>query len=131
MYSLTTGQITITAVPTYQGDVSVPEENHFVWTYEVVVHNNSADRIQLMSRRWLIIDANGFVTQVEGQGVVGKQPVIEAHASHQYASHVHLRTASGVMCGNYSLMLLKTKDKFDVEVPAFSLDIPAHPESHH
>jgi hypothetical protein len=80
--------------------------------------------VQLVSRHWKIVDANGRTEEVKGPGVVGEQPVLHQGERFEYTSGVPLKTPSGVMSGTYQ-MITEDGDDFDAEVPAFSLDAPS------
>ena len=123
MYSATTKAITVTVKPVYLEDQSEPDEEHFVWAYQVRIENNGGSTVQLRSRYWNITDANGLVQEVRGSGVVGEQPILEPGESFEYTSGTPLATPSGVMVGSYQ-MQTDHGDRFDVEIPAFSLDSP-------
>jgi len=88
--------------------------------------------VQLVSRHWKIVDANGRTEEVKGPGVVGEQPVLHHGERFEYTSGVPLKTPSGLMSGTYQ-MITEDGDDFDAVVPAFSLDAPsvrnAHPPS--
>ena len=126
MYKETTRSITITVVPTYLDDQSSPEESHYVWKYHVRIENNGDDTVQLRTRYWRITDAVGRVQEVRGPGVVGEQPVLKPGKFYEYTSGTPLPTPSGIMVGTYQ-METQHGDKFDVRVPAFSLDSPYQP----
>jgi ApaG protein len=79
--------------------------------------------VQLLSRHWVIIDANGRREEVSGPGVVGEQPVLEPGETFRYVSGCPLATPSGMMQGSYR-MATDAGETFDIEVPAFSLDSP-------
>ncbi len=79
--------------------------------------------MQLRTRHWRITDAFGRRQEVSGAGVVGKQPVLKPGESFEYTSGVPLATPSGFMTGSYG-MVTETGEPFDIEIPAFSLDIP-------
>ncbi|AKO27426.1 MULTISPECIES: Co2+/Mg2+ efflux protein ApaG [Brucella] len=123
MYSAVTRGIEVTVEPFYLEVQSEPEENRYVWVYRVTIVNNSSETVQLCSRYWQITDANGHVQEVRGSGVVGKQPVLDPGDSYQYSSGCPLTTSSGVMVGRYQM---KGEDgaQFEIEIPAFSLDVP-------
>ena len=123
MYKETTRSITITVVPTYLDDQSSPEESHYVWKYHVRIENNGEDTVQLRTRYWRITDAAGRVQEVRGPGVVGEQPVLKPGKFYEYNSGTPLPTPSGIMVGTYQ-METQHGEKFDVRVPAFSLDSP-------
>ncbi len=123
MYHETTNSISVTVKPIYLDDQSAPENNHYVWAYHVRIENNGADTVQLLNRYWRITDAMGRVQEVRGAGVVGEQPVLEPGSSYEYTSGTPLPTPSGIMSGTYE-MSGAHGDRFDVTIPAFSLDSP-------
>jgi ApaG protein len=123
MYRAETQGIEITVEPFYLEEESAPEDNRYVWGYRITIANNSSDTVQLRSRYWQITDANGRVEEVRGAGVVGEQPVLDPGDSFQYSSGCPLTTSSGVMVGRYQ-MQNPTGNTFEVDIPAFSLDVP-------
>ncbi|NKC03263.1 Co2+/Mg2+ efflux protein ApaG [Ochrobactrum haematophilum] len=122
MYRAVTQGIEITVEPFYLEEESAPEDNRYVWGYRITIANNSSDTVQLRSRYWQITDANGRVEEVRGAGVVG-EPVLDPGDSFQYSSGCPLTTSSGVMVGRYQ-MQNPTGNTFEVDIPAFSLDVP-------
>jgi ApaG protein len=127
MYSQSTRSIRITVEPTYLDDQSAPDEQRFVWAYHVRIENQGPETVQLRSRYWRITDARGKVQEVRGAGVVGEQPVLKPGESFEYTSGTPLPTSSGFMVGTYQ-MENATGERFDVAVPAFSLDSPHQPK---
>lgn len=123
MYKETTDGIVITVEPTYLDDQSAPEEGRYVWAYHIRIENRGSDTIQLLNRHWKITDATGHVQEVRGAGVVGEQPVLAPGESFEYTSGAPLATPSGFMVGSYE-METPAGRRFDVAVPAFSLDSP-------
>ena len=123
MYEETTNSISVTVKPIYLDDQSAPENNHYVWAYHVRIENNGAETVQLLNRYWRITDAMGRVQEVRGAGVVGEQPVLEPGSSYEYTSGTPLPTPSGIMSGTYEMSGTRG-DRFDVTIPAFSLDSP-------
>ncbi|MCZ6860755.1 MAG: Co2+/Mg2+ efflux protein ApaG [Alphaproteobacteria bacterium] len=123
MYSQTTRQITINVNPTFLEDESSPEERRFIWAYTIRIENSGAETVQLLNRAWQITDANGKIEKVSGPGVVGEQPVLSPGESYEYTSGCPLATPSGIMVGSYE-METEGGERFDVAVPAFSLDSP-------
>ena len=123
MYSETTHGITVTVRPVFLEDQSTPAENRYVWAYFVRIENGSNRTVQLRSRYWHITDARGRVQEVRGPGVVGEQPILAPGESYEYNSGTPLSTPSGIMRGAYQM---ETPDgaRFDIGVPAFSLDSP-------
>ncbi len=126
MYSETTREIKVTVKPVYLEDQSSPDENRFVWAYHVRIENLGRQTVQLRTRHWRITDANGRHQEVRGAGVVGEQPVLKPGQSFEYTSGTPLGTPSGIMVGSYQ-MESGNGEKFDIKVPAFSLDSPSQP----
>lgn len=123
MYRAVTRGIEVSVEPFYLEDQSAPDENRYVWGYRITIANNSTETVQLRSRYWQITDANGHVEEVRGAGVVGEQPTLEPGDSFQYSSGCPLTTTSGVMVGRYQ-MQGNGGSIFEVDIPAFSLDMP-------
>ncbi|UIJ70843.1 Co2+/Mg2+ efflux protein ApaG [Aurantimonas sp. HBX-1] len=123
MYTATTRAITVSVTPSYLDDQSAPEDGRWVWAYTVEIANGSPDVVQLRSRYWHITDANGHVEEVSGPGVVGEQPTLSPGDSYTYTSGCPLTTPSGFMRGHYR-MQAADGSFFEVEIPAFSLDLP-------
>jgi ApaG protein len=123
MYDRITGNIWVSVTPVFLEDQSEPDENHFVWAYQVRIENRGEQTVQLRSRYWHITDANGLVQEVRGAGVVGEQPVLEPGESFEYTSGTPLNTPSGIMVGSYQ-MQTDGGDVIEVDIPAFSLDSP-------
>lgn len=123
MYSATTRSIAVTVTPTYLEDQSSPAEGRYVWAYQVRLENKGDLTVQLRSRYWKITDALGRVQEVRGPGVIGEQPVLEPGGEYEYTSGCPLTTPSGIMEGSYQ-MVDDLGDRFDVQIPAFSLDSP-------
>ena len=122
-YARTTRSITVTVEPFYLDEQSSPEENHFVWAYHVRIQNHGEQTVQLLTRFWRITDSLGNVQEVRGDGVVGEQPILNPGDSFEYTSGTPLPTPSGIMVGAYQ-MLAQSGERFDIDVPAFSLDSP-------
>ena len=123
MYSKTTKKINITVNPYFLEDQSEPDHQHYVWAYQVIIDNQSKERVQLINRYWKIIDSNGTKQEVSGQGVVGEQPVLNPGEKFEYTSGTPLFTPSGFMEGYYEMKTI-TGVKFDAYIPQFSLDSP-------
>ena len=122
-YAATTRDITVSVQPYFLEDQSVPDADHFVWAYHVRIQNNGRETVQLLTRHWMITDAQGHVHEVRGEGVVGKQPVLAPGERFEYTSGVPLPTASGFMTGRYQ-MVSESGEHFEIDVPTFSLDSP-------
>ena len=123
MYTQKTKNISVTVTPIYLEDQSQPDEDHYVWAYQVRIENDSLETVQLRSRHWRITDVNGLVQEVRGAGVVGEQPVLEPGESFEYTSGTPLNAPSGIMVGSYE-MQTDEGDVIEVGIPAFSLDSP-------
>lgn len=128
-YNATTRDIRVTVRAFYLADQSEPERSHFVWAYRVAIRNGGRDTVQLLKRTWLITDGLGRTQQVHGEGVVGEQPVLEPGQAFEYTSGTPLQTPSGIMRGTYHMIVSATGERFDVMIPAFSLDSPHLPTS--
>ena len=122
-YKAITRGIAVSVVPTYLEANSSPSNSQYVWAYHVIIENLGRDTVQLLSRHWMIANARGELTEVKGSGVMGKQPLLEPGESHSYTSGAHLNTPSGMMGGSYQ-MESDSGERFDVEIPTFSLDSP-------
>ncbi|MFQ5985251.1 MAG: Co2+/Mg2+ efflux protein ApaG [Alphaproteobacteria bacterium] len=123
MYQESTRSIEVTVKPFYLEDQSSPDDDHFVWGYQVRIENLGRQTVQLMTRHWQITDARGCVHEVRGAGVVGEQPVLRPGEAFEYMSGTPLNTPSGIMVGSYQ-MATDTGERFEVAIPAFSLDSP-------
>jgi len=99
-------------------------EQRFVFSYTITVKNNSRQSVKLLSRYWLITDANGDKSTVVGEGVIGKQPTIAANKSFQYTSGCVLKTPVGTMQGHYQMVDEKQNSTIQVEIPVFGLALP-------
>jgi ApaG protein len=123
MYSAITREIRVQVEPIYLDDQSEPDAAQYVWAYRVQIENEGLETVQLLTRYWHITDGMGRVQEVRGAGVVGEQPVLNPGESYEYTSGTPLPTPSGIMKGTYQ-MRTPAGEKFDIEVPAFSLDCP-------
>ena len=123
MYSKTTKSITITVNPYYLEEQSEPDEQHYVWAYQVTINNLGKESVQLINRFWKITDSNGTKQEVRGKGVIGEQPILNPGEKFEYTSGTPLSTPSGFMEGHYE-METKSGNKFDASIPLFSLDSP-------
>lgn len=123
MYSAITREIRVEVEPIFLDDQSVPDQAQYVWAYRVQIENEGNETVQLLTRYWHITDGMGRVQEVRGAGVVGEQPVLNPGESYEYTSGTPLPTPSGIMKGIYQ-MRTPSGEKFEIEVPAFSLDSP-------
>ena len=119
----TTRGIRIRVQSAYIPDRSQPDQQQWFFAYNVRISNEGTETAQLLSRHWIITDADGRVEEVRGPGVVGEQPVLEPGESFEYTSGCPLRTAFGTMHGTYQ-MVTHGGERFDAEIAAFSLGEP-------
>ena len=122
-FSAITRAIRVSVRPDYLEDQSSPEEGRFLWAYHIQIENLGETTVQLRNRYWRITDATGTMHEVRGPGVVGLEPVIGPGEVFEYTSGAPLSTPSGIMVGSYE-MELPGGERFDVAIPAFSLDVP-------
>lgn len=108
----------------YQPSYSSPSQFHYVFTYRITIENQSEYTIQLLRRHWHIYDAGFTPREVEGEGVVGQQPVLEPGQHHQYVSGCNLKSGIGKMVGNYQMERIVDGVKFEVVVPEFTMVAP-------
>lgn len=123
MFEATTRGILVNVMPVYIDERSDPATSQYFWAYRVIITNNSGETVQLLSRYWHITDGEGRVEEVQGEGVIGEQPTIRDGGNFAYTSGCPLTTPSGIMVGRYT-MLAKNGETFEVDIPAFSLDLP-------
>ena len=124
MIAKITEGVKVTVECNYQPEYSNPANNHFMFGYKINIENLTQYTIQLMTRHWYIFDSNGSKREVEGEGVIGIQPVIEPGQNHEYVSGCNLKTEMGKMHGTYTMMRLVDGSLFDVNIPEFELICP-------
>ncbi|MDR6147534.1 MULTISPECIES: Co2+/Mg2+ efflux protein ApaG [unclassified Sphingomonas] len=123
-HALTTGPVTVRVSVSYLPEQSEPERGRWFWAYHVRIENEGDQPVQLLTRRWIITDGRGARHSVEGEGVVGEQPVIQPGAAYDYVSGCPLATTSGAMQGSYR-MVGADGATFDAAIPHFALIAPA------
>ena len=116
-------EITVVPKATYVEDQSDPSKNQYVFAYTITIANSGTVPVQLVSRHWLITDANGKVAEVKGQGVLGQQPWLKPGESFEYTSGTNIETAVGTMRGTYH-MLAEDGQTFEAAIPVFTLSVP-------
>jgi ApaG protein len=121
MVSAITQGIQVSVETTYQPDFSNPQQHHYVFTYKVRIDNKSNHTVQLLRRRWEIFDAAESRKIVEGEGVVGQQPILEPGESHTYVSGCNLKSGIGKMRGSFTLEKLRDGQLWEVVIPEFQL----------
>jgi len=107
----------------YLPEQSKPEENEFTFAYKVRVTNAGTVPTQLISRHWIITDANGHVVEVKGLGVVGQQPLLAPGQSFEYTSGSQIATPAGSMRGSY-FCVAEDGERFEAPIPEFVLAMP-------
>lgn len=123
LYTAETRSIRVSVEPVYLEDQSSPADGHYVWAYHVRIENIGRQTVQLRNRHWRITDSSGRIQEVRGPGVVGLEPILTPGDSFEYTSGTPLNAPSGIMVGRYEM---ETSDghRFEVDIPAFSLDSP-------
>ena len=124
MFSKVTEGVKVSVLAEYQPGYSNPPQAHYVFTYKIIIENHSDYTVQLLRRRWLIHDSNGIVREVEGEGVIGQQPVLEPGEIHEYVSGCNLQTNLGKMAGTYLMERIFDGRRFQVTVPEFTMIVP-------
>jgi ApaG protein len=113
--------VTVSVETNYQSDFSDPANGRFLFAYQIIIENGTQNAIQLLSRHWDIVDANGLSREVDGEGVVGEQPVILPGESYQYISGCELATEMGSMQGYYTFKQVNKAALFRASIPHFTL----------
>lgn len=123
-HAVTTDGVTVRVSVSYLAEQSEPARGRWFWAYHIRVENEGPHTVQLLTRHWIITDGRGARHTVEGEGVVGEQPVIAPGGSFDYVSGCPLATPSGAMQGSYR-MVDEDGGSFDVAIPRFTLVAPA------
>ncbi len=124
MITATTEGVKVSVLTEYQPQYSSAAQTHYVFTYRIRIENNSENTVQLLRRHWTIFDSNGTIREVEGEGVVGLQPVLEPGEAHEYVSGCNLKTTMGKMTGTYLMERIIDGKRFRVAVPEFTMVVP-------
>ncbi len=115
--------ITVKAETTYVSAQSSPDEHRYVFAYTITIENKGAVAAKLLTRHWIITDANGKIQEVHGEGVVGEQPYLKPGEAFSYTSGTVMETPVGSMRGSYQ-MLAEDGENFDALIPTFTLAVP-------
>ncbi len=115
--------INIVARVNYLTEQSDEADNRYVFSYTITITNTGDTTVKLVSRHWIVTDANNDVQEVRGQGVVGEQPVLKPKQSFEYTSGTVLATQVGTMSGSYQ-MVAEDGSQFDATIPQFVLSVP-------
>ena len=124
MISKISGGVKVTVETFYQPEYSNPVNAEYMFAYKITIENNNEFPVKLLHRHWYIFDSNSTSREVDGEGVVGVQPLLESGNSYQYISGCNLRSEMGKMHGYYILQNLKTSQKFKVQIPVFEMLAP-------
>ena len=116
-------EVSVDAVTQYLRDQSDEAAGRYVFAYTITIRNTGTVTAQLISRHWMITNADGQVQEVRGLGVVGAQPVLRPGESHRYTSGTALATSVGTMRGSYQ-MVAEDGTRFDATIPEFTLSVP-------
>jgi ApaG protein len=123
-HSATTRNVTVRVSVSFLPEQSEPGRGRWFWAYHIRIENEGPMAVQLISREWLISDGRGAHHEVQGEGVVGEQPVIEPGGAFDYVSGCPLSTPTGAMEGRYH-MVGADGSSFPIEIPRFPLVAPA------
>lgn len=124
MVQQVTRGIKISVVTTFEGTFYKNYKMHFAYGYKITIENQSKDSVQLMERHWNIKDSLNHTEIVDGEGVIGKKPVLKPGESHTYTSGCLLTSPFGAMSGYYKMVNFTTTRNFRVQVPTFKLSAP-------
>ncbi|MBW8328474.1 MAG: Co2+/Mg2+ efflux protein ApaG [Thiobacillus sp.] len=115
--------ISVNVNTTYLAEQSDPSSDRYVFAYTISIANTGTVAAQLISRHWIITDADNVTQEVKGLGVVGEQPLLRPGESFEYTSGTAMATPVGTMHGTYQ-MVAEDGNKFDAEIPVFTLSMP-------
>ena len=124
MASLISEGVQVSVETVYQEDYSNPLQSEYMFAYKIVLENYNSFPVKLHRRHWFIFDSNASHREVEGEGVVGVQPVLQPGERYQYVSGCNLRTEMGRMYGTYQMENLETHQYFTVTIPSFEMIVP-------
>jgi ApaG protein len=124
MESIVTEGVKISVEQFYQPDYSNPQQREFMFAYRVTIENLNSFPVQLLRRHWFIQDSSAEQREVEGEGVIGIQPIIASQDQYQYISGCNLKSELGQMFGTYLMENVQTKVKFNVKIPVFQMEAP-------
>ncbi len=121
MTNLTTNGVSVDVSVEYRTKSEYENRSDFIFIYNITIKNSNTFPVQLKRRKWRIFDSNGAIRYVEGDGVLGFQPVIEPNQTFEYSSFCNLYTELGNMSGSYILENLFDYSTFEVDIPTFEL----------
>lgn len=124
MVSKVTQGVKVSVETFYQPEQSQPLEGEFMFAYRITIENHNRYPVRLLRRHWHIFDSDATRREVEGDGVVGVQPVIQPGERYQYISGCNLRTELGRMHGTYDMLDMHSDREFQVNIPVFHMTVP-------
>jgi len=124
MITATTSGIKISVTSRFEEKFSKPESGLYLFSYSIHILNSNNFQVRLLRRHWHILDSSTNKREVEGEGVIGLQPIISPNESYSYTSSCDFMTDTGQMRGQYVMLNLKTGEEFTVDIPSFMLMMP-------
>ena len=115
--------VKVSVITQFEEDLSNPANRHFIFSYRIIIENQNPFEIQLLRRHWYIRDSMSVLREVEGEGVVGQQPIIYSGEIYEYESACNLVSDFGMMHGEYLFRKAKTDELLRVSIPEFKLEI--------
>jgi len=125
MIQQVTKGIKISVITNFEGIRFQNSKIYYVFSYQITIENQSSESVQLLNRHWNIYDSLNNLEVVDGEGVIGKKPIINPKQSHTYSSHCFLTSPVGAMNGYYDMINFATSKKFKVIIPTFQLTVPS------
>lgn len=119
-----TDGVRVSVETVFQSEYSNPEKEHFMFAYKIRIENLTEYSVKLLRRYWFIFDSIGTIREVEGEGVVGLQPLIAPGEAHEYVSGCHLRSDMGSMWGRYEMLREMDRGLLEIAIPKFTLIAP-------
>jgi len=116
-----TNGVRISVFPKFESELSEVDDSHFFHSYTIHIENQRDEPLQLLRRHWYIVDSLHHTQEVEGEGVVGEQPIIQPGQTHEYTSACPLRSTIGMMHGTYLMRTIQSGKTFRVKIPGFLL----------
>lgn len=124
MVTQITRGIKISVITNFEGTYFKNHKIHYAFSYEITIENHSKDSVQLTTRHWEIYDSLNYTEYVDGEGVIGKKPVLKPGESHTYSSGCLLSSPYGAMSGFFTMVNFTNSKNFKVIVPTFRLSAP-------
>ncbi len=124
MGSLITEGVEVMVQCSYEQEFSKPAQAEFIFSYKIAIRNENEFPVQLISRKWFVFDSKGEHYEVEGNGVIGQQPILKSQGTHRYESGTSLTSPIGRMRGYYIMENMQTGETFKVYIPEFDLIAP-------